>query len=112
MVTLEADLGGVDWDDSSSGRMRVTKISREIASQATTMVQMRDDARVSTSTDGSSTRPRTARTAWVGASHCTTWYASRGNQYRTGTSSTLLKSGEYRWFWLIWGLYFLKVTYC
>ena len=48
-------------------------------------------ARVSTSTDGSSTRPRTARTAWIGASHCTTWYASRGNQYRTGTSSTLLK---------------------
>ena len=47
--------------------------------------------RVSTSTDGSSTRPRTARTAWIGASHCTTWYASRGNQYRTGTSSTLLK---------------------
>ena len=26
-------------------------------------------ARVSTSTDGSSTRPRTARTAWVGASY-------------------------------------------
>jgi len=42
-------------------------------------------------TAGSSTRPRTARTAWVGASHSTTWYASPGNQYRTGTSSTLLK---------------------
>jgi len=34
--------------------------------------------RVSTSTDGSSTRPRTARTAWVGASYCTNWYRATG----------------------------------
>ena len=36
--------------------------------------QMLKESRVSTSTDGSSTRPRTARTAWVGASYCTNWY--------------------------------------
>jgi len=35
-------------------------------------------ARVSTSTDGSSTRPRTAGTAWVGASYCTNWYRAAG----------------------------------
>ena len=41
--------------------------------------------RVSTSTDGSSTRPRTARTPWVGASYCTNWYRA------AGTSTVLVR---------------------
>jgi hypothetical protein len=55
-------------------------------------LMVKPESRVSTSTDGSSTRPRTARTAWVGASHCTTWYASRGNQYCTGTNKGVFTS--------------------